>query len=240
MPALQFLNTSLGRHVYEAPCLLPSKDILLPFVEDHFVEKHRITVSEYSLPSWQKQVEDRKKEDKRTRKSGDSIVAEINYWLDNVGIKRHDYQIYFHQKIIESCLPKIYEHEWATFESEILQKFNIVRVVPERFLVCPRRFGKTYSVGSYAACYAWCVPNSEEAIFSTGKRTSGKLMTLTVSFLLAIPGFREKCETHNVEMLVIEMSSIDKRKICCYPGSVAVRLSLLFVCDCGRGTFFCI
>lgn len=58
-----------------------------------------------------------------------------------MGIVRHDYQIYFHQKILETCLPKIYEHEWATYESEILNKFNISRVIPERFIVCPRRFG---------------------------------------------------------------------------------------------------
>ena len=72
-----------------------------------------------------------------------------------------------------------------------------------------------------------CVPKSEEAIFSTGKRTAGKLMALTISFLLAIPGFRDRCEVHNVENLIIDMGPTDKRKISCYPGSVAVRF--LFV-----------
>ena len=47
-------------------------------------------------------------------------------------------------------------------------------------------------------------------------------MALTISFLLAIPEFRDRCEVHNVENLIIDMGGNDKRKISCYPGSVAV------------------
>ena len=125
MPAFNLRSLSLASQFQEAACVLPPKDIIYPFAEDHFVEKYQLNIEQYSLSSWQRQVADRKKEDKRTIRSGDTIVADINYWLENIGIVRHDYQIYFHQKILESCLPKIYEHEWATYESENLNKFNM-------------------------------------------------------------------------------------------------------------------
>jgi hypothetical protein len=54
------------------------------------------------------------------------------------------------------------------------------------------------------------------------------MMALTITFLLTIPGFREKCDTHNVENLVLKFSEYDSRKLSCYPGTVGVCFAFLF------------
>lgn len=201
------------------------KDTLYPHLLDHFTAEFSEQAKDYSLPSWKRQVKDREKEKIKSTKSGDTIVRDMNYWFDNLGIVRHDYQVYFHQKMVETHLRKIYEKEWNVYETEILRKFNLTKLYQERVIVCPRRFGKTYSVASFGAPATYCIPNHEIAIFSTGKRAAGKMMALIITFMLVMPRFREMCTTHNVENLIIEMSDSDKRKICCYPGTVGVRLS---------------
>lgn len=82
MPVLDLVSLSLGCQIHAAPCSLPSKDILLPFVEDHFIDKLQANIDEYSLPSWQKQVIDRKKEEKRTVRTGTHWVDRVSLFLD--------------------------------------------------------------------------------------------------------------------------------------------------------------
>jgi hypothetical protein len=229
MPLLhaEIPNVSLAYQLCHDPTSmhLSPKDTLYPFLQTHFEEKLNASVEEYTLPSWKRQALDRENAKKQTVRSGDTIVRDMNHLLDNIGIVRHDYQIYFHQKMIETHLRKIYENEWATFETEILQKFNLSKIHQERLIVCPRRFGKTYSAGSFGCAATWCIPSHEIGVFSTGKRAAGKMMALTITFLLTIPGFREKCDTHNVENLVLKFSEYDSRKLSCYPGTVGVRFA---------------
>lgn len=229
MGVFDYVSVSLGQQLLSVHECLPlsPKDTLHVHLEKHFDKEIQLSYENYTLPAWKRQIVDRESAKKKTIKSGDSIVRDMNYWLDNIGIVRHDYQIYFHQKCIETHLRKIYEHEWAAYERNILQKYNLQTLKQERIIVCPRRFGKTYSVGSFGAVATHCIPNHEIAVFSTGKRAAGKLMVLIIAFLMTIPGFREHCTMHNVENLVLEFGPSDTRKLCCYPGSVGVRFSFV-------------
>lgn len=158
------------------------------------------------------------------RVTGDMIVQNIQKQLDSFGLVREEHQRQFHDMFIESCLPKIYYREWSNNYERIMRRFGLTKLQQESLIVCPRRYGKTYSVGMFCAAYLMNVPNCEIALFSTGKRTAGKLMALILSFLDMIPGFRDKIETKNQELLVLDFGVGDKRKLNCYPGSVGVPL----------------
>lgn len=161
--------------------------------------------------------------DTGTKLSGDEIVEKLQWTLDNMGVTRHTYQIQFHELFIRSCLPKIYAGEWEAHHDAILRRFSMRTLSQETLVVCPRRFGKTYSVAMFCAAYAWCVPNCEVAIFSTGQRAAGKLMALCLKFLSVLEGFQDHLHTKNVEKIALKFGDQDIRSINCYPGSVKVR-----------------
>jgi len=166
---------------------------------------------------------------KTTELTGDRIVARIQEQLDSFGMTRHDHQREFHDMFIHSTLPKIYEKTWAQNYNTILRKYGIKKHYSESLIVCPRRYGKTYSVAMYCAAYLMNTPNCEIALFSTGKRTAGKLMALIVSFCDLIPGFRDRVEIKNQELLQVGFGRSDKRRLNCYPGTVAVHFFLLYI-----------
>jgi hypothetical protein len=155
--------------------------------------------------------------------AGDHIVAEVQWQLDHLGVERHANQIRFHELFLRSCLPKIYESEWAQNYDAIMKRFNIQKLHQETLVVCPRRFGKTYSVAMFVAAYLMHVPKANIAIFSTGKRTAGKLMALCYSFLSTIPTFNSDHVTKKtVEECNVTFGKGDERTLCCYPGTVKV------------------
>lgn len=155
--------------------------------------------------------------------AGDEVVRRLNEQLDAFGLIRHEYQRRFHEQFVHSCLPKIYGDEWDTNAERVLRRYGLATLHQETLIVCPRRFGKTTAVAMFAAAFLWCVPACEIAIFSTGKRTAGKLMALTLSFLHMIEGFRARVATKNQELIVLAFGPGDERKLNCYPGTVDVR-----------------
>lgn len=156
--------------------------------------------------------------------SGDERVKMLKYWLDHVGIVRHEFQIKFHDAMIKAGLKKIYEQEWATQYEQILAKYGIDKHIAELLIMCPRRYGKTFSVASFAACYLWCIPNCEIPIYAAGERAAKKLMILARSFLRHMPGYEEKIQYKNNQELVLDFGNGDIRKLCAYPCSTTVCL----------------
>ena len=183
---------------------------------------------------------DRFKKSFSTDLSGDEIVENLRWTLDNFGLKRHEFQKLFHENFIMSCLPKIYQKDWDDNYEHILKKYNITKLKQETLVVCPRRFGKTFSVAMFCAAVMWCVPNAEITIFSTGQRTAFKLMALCFRFLLKIPGFLDVLKVKNAEEIIIDRDKFHKKdfrfnrngekyelsatesKLNCLPGSVGV------------------
>ena len=158
---------------------------------------------------------------RRVLSQGDEIVAGINRTLDMFKMKRAAHQIEFHDQFTRSCLPKIYP-DWDTNYDAILKRYNLSQIHMESLIVCPRRFGKTIAVSMYVAAYIMNVPNSEVSIFSTGRRTAGKLMQSVIKFLQELPGFEDRIKTKNFETLVLDFGNGDTRTMSSYPGTVAV------------------
>ena len=69
----------------------------------------------------------------------------------------------------------------------------------------------------FLAAYCICVPNSEQSVFSTGRRASQKLLELVRDMIKKTPWANRivKC---NMEELILEGDSVfDRRKIFSYP-----------------------
>lgn len=160
---------------------------------------------------------------KHAQSEGDQIVAGINKTLDSFKMKRASHQVEFHDQFTRSCLPKIYA-DWDINYDSILKRFNLTKIHQESLVVCPRRFGKTMAVSMYVAAYVMNVPNSEVSIFSTGRRTAGKLMQQVIKFMQEIPEFEDRIRVKNFETMILDFGNGDLRTLSSYPGSVAVRL----------------
>lgn len=156
---------------------------------------------------------------KRTRRSslGDLRVDRIRNLLDSGfgKIRRSKMQIDFHEAFLAATSRHIYAHDdqavdWARVKEK--QGWSDTRSV----VLCqtPRRFGKTWSVALFIAAYALCVGGSEQSIFSTGKRASGKMLDLIKQFCLKSMGFDPKnILKSNAEVLVIRHPEDGSRSI---------------------------
>ena len=171
---------------------------------------------------WEQKIDEYRNTSETDCKSGDEVLADLRWWLDNLGVTRHEYQIQFHEEFIKSCLPKIYQLEWEADYDRILKQFNVVKLKQETLVVCPRRFGKTYSVALFCAAFIWCVPNGTTAIFSTCQRTAHKLMALMLRFMIRIPQLKDKILKKNAEEIIIERNPGNLSTVNCYPGTVKV------------------
>lgn len=154
--------------------------------------------------------------------SGYEILALLRALLDMFVWEREENQVDFHEHFIATVLPKIFRKEWETEYDKILRLFKKVKHDAETILICPRRWGKTVSVAMFCAAYILAVPDAEIAIFSTAKRTSGKMMMGVLKFMQELPLF-DHCEilTKNAETVKISLYG-NVRTISCYPGTVAV------------------
>ena len=74
-----------------------------------------------------------------------------------------------------------------------------------------------------AAC-AYAIEGSDQAIFSTGRRASKKLLDLIHRFLCKLPGMQEAIIVKNVETIHIQGPGgvDDIRKISSYPSKVCL------------------
>jgi hypothetical protein len=94
---------------------------------------------------------------------------------------------------------------------------------PGRFLLANHTVvHNTYSVAMFVAACAYAIDGSDQAIFSTGRRASKKLLDLIYRFLCKLPGMKEAIIVHNVETIHIQGPGgpDDVRKISSYPSKV--------------------
>jgi Terminase large subunit, T4likevirus-type, N-terminal len=87
-------------------------------------------------------------------------------------------QLTFTEVFIQAGLPFIYQDDYFANEIRIKQENFIDQLFQTALVCCPRRFGKTFSVGVFAACLLLCVPNTDIIIFSPSQRQSYYIMGL--------------------------------------------------------------
>jgi hypothetical protein len=154
--------------------------------------------------------------------SGDDRLDLFRYMLDGFKWARQDNQVDFHEMMIQTALPCIYDTEWDSDYDRILRAFDLQRLCSESFVICPRRFGKTVATAMFCAVYMYVVPDASIAIFSTVQRTSGKMMLAIYEFMKELPFAKEATwVVKNSETISITLFG-NTRTMWCYPGKVEV------------------
>lgn len=158
------------------------------------------------------------------RVTGRERLALIRQALDSFGLDRSDMQKMFHNDMIGACAKHIFKDDLETELDDLLIELGIEELHSEFMAVTPRRFGKTTAVAMFVVAMAFGVEGIEQAIFSTGRRASQKLLELIYRFLCKIPGMRDSIIKHNVETIWIRgpHGDDDIRKIFSYPSNVRI------------------
>lgn len=155
--------------------------------------------------------------------TGRSRLAVMRKTLDMFGLVRSKNQREFHREMIKSALPLIFKDDLDENLDDLLREFECSEFKSEVMIITPRRWGKTYSVAMFVVACAAGIENLEQAIFSTSRRASKKLLDLVFKLLRKIPLLRDSVIVRNVETIWIRGPSGDIRKIYSYPSKVTSR-----------------
>lgn len=161
--------------------------------------------------------------------TGHARMAILRKTLDSFGLVRSKNQREFHREMIKAALPLIYKTDLDEHLDDLLREFEATELKSEVMIITPRRWGKTYSVAMFVVACAASIENVEQAIFSTGRRASKKLLDLIYKLLRKIPWLRDSVIVRNVETIWIRGPGGDIRKIYSYPSKVSALPCLCFV-----------
>lgn len=157
--------------------------------------------------------------------SGREKLSALQRTLDSFGHKRSKNQRWFHRQFTQSVIRKIFKHEFADNVDALREEFGVDQFKSEVMAITPRRWGKTWAVAMFVAAIASVLPNVEQAIFSTGRRASEKLLQLVYEMLCRLPGMRESVVKKTQETIWIQGpgGTGDIRKISSYPSKARAR-----------------
>jgi hypothetical protein len=158
--------------------------------------------------------------------SGRERLARLNEALHIIksqpGMKNDKNQRNFHRNMTMAIIRKLFKDDYAEHLDYLREQFDVDKFKSEVLIITPRRFGKTFSVAMFVAAAAYALEGSDQAIFSTGRRASKKLLDLIYRFLCYLPGMKERVIQKNVETIHIQGpgGADDIRKISSYPSKV--------------------
>lgn len=129
----------------------------------------------------------------------------------------------FHDSFIAASIRHIYKDEFRDNYLRILDENNWTQCRQEVFICCPRRFGKTFAVSMFAACYAVSQPESTMCIFSPSRRQSTMLLDQIRKFVCELSGGQAMIVKSTQEDLWLKGPNgvNDVRKIASYPSRVS-------------------
>lgn len=162
---------------------------------------------------------------RKTECLGDIRLAKIRKLMDMYpGWERSEMQKKFHEGFLQAVALHIYRDD-ADVDMDAICRMNEWPNLKQQILCqTPRRFGKTTAVSMFCAAYEMTVPNSEQCIFSTGKRASDKLVENVTNFIKMIPGEEENIKRKGEILYYYGENKDDIRKCSSYPsGSKALR-----------------
>jgi len=115
-----------------------------------------------------------------------------------------------------AIIRKLFKDDFAENLDFLREQFEVDQFKSEVMIITPRRWGKTYSVAMFVAASAYALEGTTQAIFSTGRRASKKLLDLIYQMLCKLPGMKESIITKNVEEIRIQGpgGESDVRTIC--------------------------
>lgn len=131
---------------------------------------------------------------------------------------RSNTQRRFHEAFLNSCVRFLFSNDSSPPDyREILDKNNWDDIRQQCLCMTPRRFGKTVAVGMFVGAMALVVAGCEQAIFSTGRRASNKLLELVGQLVSQVPGGAERIVKSNQETVWISHPCGAVSKINSYP-----------------------
>lgn len=157
------------------------------------------------------------------RPRGDVYLENWDNTLNTLGVRWHKDQMSFLNGVRTNAIPGFYGDEWPAHRERVCRAQNINGEQQPVMFTSPRRWGKTTAMAGAAACYALTVPNSTQAIFSTGKRASQLALQLIYRMVCTHPEWEARVVKFNAETLVLRVNSKDNRVINSYPSNVRVR-----------------
>ena len=150
---------------------------------------------------------------------GDDRLRDIRDILENgYTWTRSNTQRQFHESFLNACVRFLYSQDSSPPDYREIMDANKWDDIRQQCLcMTPRRFGKTVAVGMFVGAIALVVPGSEQAIFSTGRRASNKLLELVNQLVGQVPGAADRVVKCNQETIWIAHPCGRVAKINSYP-----------------------
>lgn len=131
---------------------------------------------------------------------------------------RSNTQRRFHESFLNACVRFLYSQDTVPPDYRTIMDDNGWEDIRQQCLcMTPRRFGKTVAVGMFVGALALVVPGCEQAIFSTGRRASNKLLELVAQLVSQVPGGADRIVKSNQETVWISHPNGSVAKINSYP-----------------------
>ncbi len=139
-------------------------------------------------------------------------------------------QRWFHREMKKAIMAKLFRDDLDANLDSLLREFATKEFRREVMAITPRRYGKTWAVAMFAAAALYALEASEQAIFSTGRRASRRLLDIVSRFIHVLPGFQNSwIDRNNEETLWVKLGDGTTRKIYSYPSKVEISFLYLFV-----------
>jgi len=159
---------------------------------------------------------------KKQSAQGDKLMFKLKKLLDYVprsykNWERSKMQKIFHRNFMQATCLHLYRDDPDIDMDKIMKMNGFDNLKQQVLCLTPRRFGKSTSVAMFVAAYAMTIPNSEQCIFSTGRRASQKLLELIRDMVKSGEYAHMFIKCNGETMLLQGDSPLDVRKIHSYP-----------------------
>lgn len=154
----------------------------------------------------------------RKRPRGVRYIDAVRRALRGMPLERSEMQIKFHEAFMRACVRLFVRDDPHADIGEIAREQGWDNTKQQVLCLTPRRFGKTYAVAMFAAAVLVSVPRSEQAIFSTGRRASQKMLETIHMFMQHVKPAGLRVLKFNQELIEL-MGPEGKRSVCSYPSN---------------------
>lgn len=204
-------------HAIPSACIGLYDAVHRKYVEDAWVETNRVELKRRADYSGNPFII-------RDEKDGDAVLESLrNDIAVNCGVTWSADQNMFIEQIWLTVLNHIYKNTLGSNLDRLMANNpHWKRFMQVLDIMCPRRWGKTTTIGGAVAVAANNLKNIEISIFSPGRRPSKKLLELIYSFICKL-GIEHKVVRYNVETLwIVGDNEQDIRKVFSYPSKVKI------------------
>lgn len=155
---------------------------------------------------------------------GDKLMIKMRKMLDYIPKTYKDWtrskmQKDFHRNFLQAVCLHLYKNDPDADLDRVMRLNKFTNLKQQVLCLTPRRFGKSTCVAMFIASYALSIPNSEQCVFSTGRRASQKLLELIRDMIKGGEHAHRIIKCNQETMLIQGDSPLDIRKVHSYPSA---------------------